>query len=162
MSFGTRVYVQQTRPVAKAPTKKTGPWAIISVLMALVAAVIGRVAGNEIYHFFSRPAPVQVESMLSQVVEKTKPTLPKKLDNVTTMTDISFAGKRMTYVYDLDLEGKPAPANLMATLRKMVVGRVCASDMKRAMQEGIGFAFHYNRPAGGEIGEFVVTAPDCA
>lgn len=162
MAFGTRVHAQPTRPVAKEPAKKNVLWVIIPILIAVIAAVAGRVAGNEIYHFFSRPAPLQFEGMLSQVVEKTKPTLPRKIDKVTTMTAISYADKRMTYVYDLAFEGKQAPAALMSILHKMVVGRVCASDMKRAMQEGIGFAIRYNNPSGGKIGEFVVTAPDCA
>jgi hypothetical protein len=147
----------------RAPQKRRA-WPIASLALVVVGAVAGRVAGHQVYNFIAGPAPLQtsakIENMLMGVVERAKPTLPKRVDEVTTMTDISYRDHQVTYVYELDMQGKGAPAN-MAALRTLVSGRVCDSDMKRAMEYGFRFDFRYNNPAGTPIGEIALTSADC-
>ncbi len=163
MSFGDRVLAQTGRPVvARVPARRKKLWPIASFVIAVVAAVAGRALGNEVYAYFERPSAAQVDTLLAQVVQWTKPTLPKKLDDVTTMTDISYADHRMSCVYDLDAKDGQERPDLIAALRKTLAGRVCASQMKQAMKAGVSFTFRYNSSAGGEIGEFALTAADCA
>ena len=165
MSFGTRgVAVQRARPVSGQASQRSPAWRIASLALVVIGAVAGRVAGHQVYNFFVRPAPLQssdkIESMLMTVVERAKPTLPKRVDAVTTLTDISYRDRQLTYMYELDMQGKEAPAN-MAALRTVVADRVCGSDMKRAMDFGYRFDFRYNNPAGNPIGEIVLSSADC-
>ena len=166
MSFGKRVLLQQTRPVCEPiKNKKKSAWTLISVVIAVVAGVAGRAAGHEFYNlFFNRAALVssdKIDPMLAEVAKRTKPTLPKRLDDVTTMTDIAYANRHMMYVYDLDEAATKEAVNLMPKLRNAVAGRVCGSEMKQAMRYGYIFNFRYNHPDGSEIGEFSLGAADC-
>lgn len=166
MSFGKRALLQRAKPVCEPiKNKKKGSWTVISVVIAVVAAVAGRAAGHEVYNlFFHRTAlvaPDKIDSMLTEVVNRTKPTLPKRLDDITTMTDIAYASGHMTYVYDLDEAATKGAADPMPKLRHAVAGRVCGSEMKRAMAHGYVFSFRYNHPDGSEIGEFSLGASDC-
>jgi len=172
VSFGTRSSVLlrssalPTRATVGPPTKKKRKWPWVTLVAALIGAAIGRVAGNEVYHRFIRPAApqtsFQVEDMMMNVVAKTKPQLPKKLDEITTMTDISYGEKRMTYVYDLIVRPAQSSDEVISALRKIVASRICASQLKRAMDYGFTFTFRYNHPRGSAIGEFSLAAADCA
>jgi hypothetical protein len=166
VSFGKRAMLQQARPMREPiKNKKKNSWTLISVVIAVVAGVVGRAAGHEFYNLiFHRTAiesPDQIDAMLAEVVKRTKPTLPKRLDDITTMTDIAYADRHMMYVYDLDEAATKEGADLMPKLRNAVAGRVCGSEMKQAMGYGYIFSFRYNRPDGREIGEFSLGAADC-
>ena len=155
---------QRARPMSGPAPQKSRAWRIASLAFVVIGAIAGRVAGHQVYNFFVRPAPLQtsasIENALMTVVEQAKPTLPKRVDAVTMLTDISYRDRQLTYVYELDMQGKGAPAD-MAALRKLVADRVCGSDMKRAMDYGYAFDFRYNSPAGSRIGEIVLTSADC-
>jgi acetylornithine deacetylase/succinyl-diaminopimelate desuccinylase-like protein len=144
--------------------QKSRSWRIASLVLVVIGAIAGRVAGHQVYNFFVRPAPLQttakIENMLIAVAERAKPTLPKRVDAVTTLTDISYGDRQLTYVYALDMQGEGAPSD-MAALRKLVAGRICGSDMKRAMDYGFTFDFRYNSRAGSPITDFVLTSTDC-
>ena len=167
MSFGTRgVVAQRARPMQGQAPQKSNAWRIASLALVVIGAVAGRVAGHQVYDFLVRPAPAplqasaKIENMLMAVVERAKPSLPKRIDEVTTLTGISYRDRQLTYVYELDMQGKQAPADMTA-IRKLVAGRVCGSDMKRAMDYGYTFDFRYNSPAGNPIGEIALTSADC-
>jgi len=167
VSFGTRgVVAQHARPMQGRAPQKSPAWRIASLALVVIGAVAGRVAGHQVYSFFVRPAPAplqtsgKIENMLMAVVERTKPSLPKRIDEVTTLTGISYRDRQLTYVYELDMQGKQAPADMTA-IRKLVAARVCGSDMKRAIDYGYTFDFRYNSPAGNPIGEIALTSADC-
>lgn len=164
MSLGKQTPSQGIESIQSTPRNSRRAISIVSVVAAVIAGIAGKALGGEVYDHFLRPNPPQMslnlDATLARVVSLKKPTLPKKLDDVTTMTDISFANRHMTYVYDLAIGGKQ-PQQAMAKLRKVVAGRACGSDMRQALQSGYTFTFRYDYPGGGEIGEFSLTGADC-
>jgi len=103
----------------------------------------------------------QIERTLKTVAQRVKKTLPEKLNAVTTMIGISYEQKVMTYVYDLDTRGE-APHEVIATLRELVGERACVGEFKDAMHYGYAFTFRYNSPRGAKLGEFTLSAANCA
>src|SRR5690348_16946636 len=99
---------QRARPVSAPAPQKSRAWRIASLVLVVIGAVAGRIAGHQVYNLFVRPAPLatsaKIENMLMTVVERAKPTLPKRVDEVTTLTDISYRDRQLTYVYELDMQ----------------------------------------------------------
>jgi hypothetical protein len=111
---------------------------------------------------YSAPSPATIDETLQKAVNELKPGLPKRIDEVTTLVDVSHAGKQMTYVYEVDTHGRQIPSNFTAIARREVVPRVCGSRMKDGIVSyGISYGYRYNLPNGSRVGEFAVTASDC-
>jgi hypothetical protein len=156
--------MQTARPL-QAPRKRTLTVSVLSVVLAIGAAIVGRTLGSEAYNLFLRPvaaAPTaaQLDTELAAVARRMKPTLPKRLDDVTTLTDIAYADKHMTYVYRLDTRGKAADAVMLA-VRKVVAAQACGAGYKQALRQGYVFTFRYRDPTGGPLGEFSFSGSDC-
>jgi hypothetical protein len=130
--------VRETRPL-QASSKRKLSVSVLSVVLAIGAVVVGRVLGNEAYNVFLRPASAaptaaQLDMKFAKVVKVVKPTLPKRLDDVTTLTDIAYADKHMTYVYELDTRGKSAQA-VMPAVQQLVAAKTCGSGFSQARRQ---------------------------
>ena len=135
--------------------------AIIAAVGAIIA-VGGGAAAGEFYVLLSRPSAraAQIEQTLKIVAKRVRETLPEKLNAVTTMTDLTYENKNMTYAYQVDTRGE-APREVMATLRDYVTARACVGEFKEAMQYGYVFTFRYNNLFGARLGEFTLSAANC-
>jgi hypothetical protein len=133
---------------------------------SLVAGVVSfTVVGQLTRHAFTAmraASPLAIDAMLQQAVNELKSGLPKRIDDATTLVDISHAGKEMTYVYEVDTRGRQIPSNFTAIARREVVPKVCGSRMKDGMARyGVSYVYRYNLPNGSRLGDFAVTASDC-
>jgi hypothetical protein len=137
---------------------------MLALVAGTVIAVGGAAVAKELYGLLARPAKsartVQIEQTLRVVAARVKATLPEKFTATTTMTDIAYKHKNMTYVYDVDARGE-APQELMETLRELVAARACVGEFKEAMRYGYAFTFRYDSPSGGRLGEFTLSAANC-
>jgi len=89
---------------------------------SLVAGVVSfTVVGQLTRHAFTAmrtPSPAAIDETLQKAVNELKPSLPKRIDEVTTLVDVSHAGKQMTYVYEVDTHGRQIPSNFTAIARR--------------------------------------------
>jgi hypothetical protein len=164
VSFGKRSLAREDKPF-QAPKKRNITVPVLSVVLAIGAAVVGRVVGQETYDLFLRPAAAaptaaELDMKFAELAKGVKATLPKRLDDVTTLTDIAYANRHMTYVYHLDTRGKSAEA-VMPAVRKLVTARACGSGFKQALRQGYVFTFRYRDTTGGDLGEFSLSGSDC-
>lgn len=165
MSFGQRVLVRQEPRSFQAPRKPKFTVSALSVLIAIGAVVVGRAIGHEAYDLLLRPAAAEpsaaeLDMKFVEIVKRVKPTLPKRLDDVTTLADIAYADKHVTYVYDLDTRGKSSEV-VMPAVHKLVARKACDSGFQQALRQGYVFTFRYRDAAGGGLGEFSLKGSDC-
>jgi len=147
----------------QSQTQLRTKWFWAASFVAGLASFI--VVGQLTRHAFTAmraPSPVAIDETLQQAVNELKPSLPKRIDDVTTLVDVSHVGKQMTYVYEVDTHGRQIPSNFTAAARREVVPKVCGSRMKDGMvRYGVSYVYRYNLPNGSRAGEFAVTASDC-
>jgi hypothetical protein len=104
----------------------------------------------------------QVEAGLRQAVAQIRPTLPRKMDDSTTLVDVSSNGMVLTYFYRFDSANYELQPNFMQTAQKTTTGLVCkAEDMRSAMKVGAAYEYRYSDANAKILGGFVVTAADC-
>ena len=131
-------------------------WTGSAILTAIIAAAIS----STVVKGFTRG--IFVDDRLTKAVNALKPTLPKKVDELTTLIDVWHVGREVTYLYELNLGGRQIPSNLITMARKAIVPRVCGSSMKDGLvNDGVTYVYQYNLPGGSTVGKFAVTASDC-
>jgi hypothetical protein len=147
----------------QSQTRLKTKWFWAASFVAGLASFI--IVGQLTRHAFTAmraPSPAAIDETLQKAVNELKPSLPRRIDDVTTLVDVSHAGEQMTYVYEVDTHGRQIPANFTAIARSEVVPKVCASRMKDGMvRYGVSYVYRYNLPNGSRMGEFAVTASDC-
>jgi hypothetical protein len=91
-------------------------------LLTLVVAATGfAIAGTFIY---SATAPVvvnvsdQVEEGFKRAAERVRPTLPKRVDDSTTLMEVSNAGMVLTYHYMVDSDNYELIPNFVQAARQ--------------------------------------------
>jgi hypothetical protein len=139
-----------------AMTNKNRRWYIGSaVLSAMIAAAVSSTVVKGL-------TPETVDARLTKALNEIKPTLPKKIDQITTLVDVWHVGKEVTYLYELDLGGRQLPSNFVTVARKAVVPRVCGSSMRDGLvNDGVTYVYRYNLPGNATVASFTVTASDC-
>jgi hypothetical protein len=136
-------------------------WAAAVIAGVASFTVVSQLTGRAV-NASNAPSTSVIDETLTKSVNQLKPTLPKKIDDVTTLIDVWHTGKQMTYLYEVDTRGRPIPANFTALARNEVVPKVCGSSMKYGIVSyGISYVYRYNVPNGSRVGEFAVTASDC-
>ncbi len=102
----------------------------------------------------------ELESGFRQAVEQFKPTLPRKLDEHTTLIDISNEGIQMVYLHTLTLKLAAADKERLAGLLKQ---RVCGSEeMRRTLTWGASYRYKYEDPNGNPVAAIDIANSDCA
>jgi hypothetical protein len=131
-----------------------------TVLIVAAAAVAGAaIPWTEV--FLRTPSIArQIEDGLRMEVAKIKPTLPKKIDEATTVTDVAAAGVVMTYYYRIDSENYAVPPDFMELMRKRVAELICKLDSK-TMRAGAVYRYSYSDTHAKSLGTFDVKAADC-
>lgn len=89
-----------------------------------------------------RDKPDEKRAMLARLVAETKPTLPKKVDEVTTWTDVEADLDTWRYHYTLSDRAKLDPYS-QGTYRKMLVDQVCGSDARKILAQKITIEYVY-------------------
>jgi hypothetical protein len=138
----------------------------LGALLTLIIGVVGFVVAREIIHTASAPRATnvadQVEEGFKHAVAQIRATLPKKVDNATTLTDVSSAGMVLTYHYIVDSNNYELLPNFMQIAQRATTSLVCnTEDMKEAMKAGAAYEYSYSDGNSKSLGGFVVTSADC-
>src|SRR5580704_8907395 len=113
----------------------------LATLLALVVGAVIFVVVREINNAATAPGEIgvadQVRQGLRLAAERIRPTLPKKVDDATTLTEISAAGMVLTYNYVVDRDNYELLPNFMQTAQRITTTLLCnTEDMKSAMKAG--------------------------
>jgi hypothetical protein len=138
-------------------------------LVALLALVVGAVifvVVREINHAATPSGEIsvadQVQQGLKLAAARVRPTLPKKVDDATTLTEVSSAGMVLTYHYVVDRDNFELLPNFMQTAQRITTSLLCnTEDTKGAMKAGAAYEYKYSDTASQSLGGFAVTSADC-
>jgi hypothetical protein len=138
----------------------------LGVLLAFVVGVIVFVVARESKSTAPPPSAVNVTDQVEQgfrlAVARMRPTLPRKVDDATTLRDVSSAGMVLTYRYSVDSDNYELLPNFMRTAQQATTSLVCnTEDMKSAMKAGAAYEYKYSDGKANSLGGFVVTSADC-
>ena len=151
-------------PIPKLPKKRRWWW-WLSILVLIVGATYYAIVGGvtkDLLGLWRRISVSDVEAALSKVAEELKATTPKKIDADTTLIDCWSNGKQLTYVYQLNTVVTNPPPSMMAELRKAIVEKVCASNMKVGMiSYHVTYQYLYKTLGNKDFGQFTISASDC-
>lgn len=151
-------HVDVAPPSAKtSPTKKGLLW----IVGVIAAVIIGKTIGNMVAQPIKTreakaPSIEQIESMLQQLADEMKKSVPMKIDEMTVLVN-TFANKReFIYVYEV-----AQPVVLNTQFQQAVFSRVCNdSRMKGFFQNGVSviYEYHFNQS---KLGGVLVTPREC-
>jgi hypothetical protein len=138
----------------------------LGAFLALVVGAIVLVATKQFNHPAPAPSTGNVADLVEQgfkiAVARIRPTLPKKVDDATTLRDVSSAGMVLTYRYSVDSDNYDLLPNYMQVAQRATTSLVCnTEDMKSAMKAGAVYEYVYSDGKSSPLGGFVVTSADC-
>jgi hypothetical protein len=138
-------------------------------LTALLALVVGAVIFVVARELNQAATPVgeanvadQVQEGLKLAAARIRPTLPKKIDDATTLREVSAAGMVLTYHYVVDRDNYELLPSFMQTAQRITTALLCnTEDTKGAMRAGAAYEYRYGDTGSKSLGGFVVTSADC-
>lgn len=137
-----------------------------AALLTFVVAATGFAVARAFAPSATTPVAInaadQVEEGFRRAAERARPTLPKRVDDATTLTKVSSAGKVLTYRYIVDDDNYELLPNFMQVARDATISLLCnTQDMRAAMEAGGAYEFSYTGGKFRSLGGFVVTSADC-
>jgi hypothetical protein len=105
----------------------------------------------------------QVEEEQRLAAAQLKPTLPRKLDTITTLIDAVATGGVLAYTYTLDTSKFTMDAEFIQRVRKSTTTTVCKNEqLASSMKRGAVYRYIYLDPQSKPLGNFDVKTTDCA
>jgi hypothetical protein len=104
-----------------------------------------------------------IEAAIVKSEEAIRPTLPKKIDELTTLVAIHHAGFKLQFdmVVDLGKAASRPTAAFASQLRALVIPRVCNSEMVQSLRVGASYEFIYHDEKSNDLGSFIISNADC-
>ena len=105
----------------------------------------------------------QVEAAQAEAVKQLKPTLPRKIADITTMIDVASSGVILAYTYAVDTTKFKMMPNFIELVQKNTTSTVCKTEiLVNAMKLGAVYQYIYVDPDKKPLGQFDVKSTDCA
>lgn len=103
-----------------------------------------------------------VEAGIDRTITIMAPTIPRKLDDITTIVGVSRDGRTM--VIDHEISSPKATRDIVEVyLREQKPAETCAiADIRKSLTDGAAFRYRYKLAAGGPPVEMNLTAAACA
>lgn len=109
------------------------------------------------------------EKLIDEAVTESKKMLPFKVDQETTWTDVYGRDSAIHYVYRIETDIGPVPAEQMLMLRQMMEAQICPKVQPAMcgvakdslLSKGISLMTHYNDKNGNLLAECRFTFSDC-
>jgi hypothetical protein len=134
----------------------------LGVFLALIACTITFVAIHTMASPSATNTAAEVAKGLQSAAARIRPTLPKRIDDATTLTDVSSWGMVLTYYYTVDSDNYELLPNYMKVAQGVTTGLACnTEDMKGAMKAGAIYEYNYSDGKSKPLGGFVVKSADC-
>jgi predicted RNA-binding protein with TRAM domain len=144
----------QARPAARdaaqqrAPRKRSIGKVLAGVLLLAVvitAGVFGKYIASTVRGLTVKRPVMTVESKLEQRIVKSfegfEATLPKKVDDLTTLVSAKHEGATVTFGYRVDVDGSRLGDQVKAKVREIATKDICAETRSREILD-LGGAFH--------------------
>lgn len=104
---------------------------------------------------------VEREKQIGVMLETIKKTLPKKIDEITTWTDIEYQDKVISYIYEANIDTSNDTAAEKAALTKSIESEACGKAYQEMcpkikpmfINEGINMRIRYRDKVGNEFGK---------
>jgi hypothetical protein len=138
----------------------------LGVLLTFAVGVAGLLIAKEFNYAAPTPSSTTVADQVGEgfkyVVAQIRPSLPKSIDDATTLVDVSSAGMILTYRYRVDIENFELVPDFMRIAQRTTTTLICnTGDMKTAMKAGAIYEYSYRDGNSKSLGGFVVTTADC-
>ena len=132
----------------RAPRKRSIGKVLAGVfLLAVVisAGVFGKYIASTVRGLTVKRPVMTVESKLEQQIVKNfegfEATLPKKVDDLTTLVSAKHEGATVTFGYRVDVDGSRLGDQVKAKVREIATKDICAETRSREILD-LGGAFH--------------------
>jgi len=139
--------------------------AIGSFTFVLIAAAIGGSIGRGGVDYLMQPSPERRTQKLHEAqslsAARVKATLPKKVDEATTLVDISAQDARLTYFYEVDDVNYSIGPDFASIVRKNVTDSVCKSTVVNTMRLGARYIYTYHDTKKRSLTSFETRLEDC-
>ena len=163
-------------PLPKGPTSQplsepaNSKWSLRTMLIgaaSLLAFLVAAAVSREGVRYVLKPSPEQLDKAsidgLLKAAQEIQPTLPKKLNDWTTMTEVRAQGKTLIYTYQLDDVKYVIPTgHVNAVMQNEVTKNACASEMIKSMRDGVRYRYVYRDTKSAPLGSFEVGLAECA
>jgi len=124
--------------------------AIAAIVAAAIAAPLLHTAGNKI------------EEAFRKATDEAQPTLPQRVDEITTWTAVSYSGASVTLDFKLDREAADLPQNALSLIRQNAVKQVCQNpSILSAMKADRVYVYKYQTADAKSLGQFEIRSTDC-
>lgn len=128
-----KTHHKKTEQVTSASTK------VVSFIVFILAVGVGRYISQEVFHSSASTDLTTPQSINKIVTEmKTKITLPSKIDEVTTLVDVTAEPSAIRYHYVI--EGADT-----SSLKDLVLPKVCQTKETKegVLDKGVGMQYSY-------------------
>ena len=104
-----------------------------------------------------------IEAAIVKSEEAIRPTLPKKIDELTTLVAIHHAGSKVQFdmVVDLGKAASRPTASFASQVRALVLPKVCNSEMVQSLRIGASYEYVYRDQKSNDLGGFIISNSDC-
>jgi hypothetical protein len=104
-----------------------------------------------------------VEQTFTEMENSVRPTLPSKIDEITTLVRTSHAGNTLIYSYEIDFDRTKKDAKIFEVeIGKTVKQRICANaTFRKPLDAGGTYTFIYNDKQSQPLALVKTTAADC-
>lgn len=114
-------------------------------------------------------ADAEREKQIGIMLDTIKKTLPKKIDAVTTWTDIEYQDKVISYIYEANIDISKDTAEEKAALTKSIESEACGKAYQEMcpkikpmfINEGINMRIRYKDKVGNEFGKCEFNQETC-
>lgn len=111
----------------------------------------------------STSGPAAIEAAILKSEDAIRPTLPKKIDEITTLVAIHHAGSRMQYdiVVDLSKAASRPTASFIKQLGALNLPKLCNSEMVQSLRFGVSHEYIYRDEKSNDLGSYIISNSDC-
>ena len=113
-------------------------------ILSLVAFALAWYGAKQVVLYMRTPSQAQVHAAVHEGLEKSiaeiRSTLPKVLDEVTTLTDVKVDGLMMIYINEIDAAYQLPD---VLEIENIVRPKVCASAMSKSIIDGASYRYEY-------------------
>jgi hypothetical protein len=148
---------EDVKSTASSPSKKglgTFLWWTFTFISVLAVSAISKEVVKNAWQ--SPTASQQIEDALKQTVTLSKTKVPIKVDDTTSVIELSSVGTKLVYrlvttVYDADF----------AAVKVNLTKSVCPSYLNKLLQNGATIEYRYEKADQTYVGRVTLTKQDC-
>jgi predicted RNA-binding protein with TRAM domain len=136
-----------TEPVARSKKRSAGKLLAGVFLLAVVigAGVFGKYIASTVREVAVKRPKATVDTKLEERIVRSfegfEATLPKKVDDLTTLMSAKHEGATVTFGYRVDVDGSRLGDQVKAKVREIATKDICAETRSREILD-LGGAFH--------------------